>query len=58
MVGFPGESEDEFAESIDFVKACQFAGGHVFNYSVRLGTAAEKMPKMACHPKSEKREAP
>ena len=44
MVGFPGESEDEFAESIDFVKACQFAGGHVFNYSVRPGTAAEKMP--------------
>ena len=44
MVGFPGESEQEFLESVDFVKAMHFAGGHVFNFSVRPGTAAEKMP--------------
>lgn len=44
IVGFPGESEAEFAESIDFVRQMDFAGGHVFTYSARQGTAAERMP--------------
>lgn len=43
MVGFPGESEEEFRESLEFVKAMRFAGGHVFNYSIRPETAAEHM---------------
>lgn len=43
MVGFPGESEAEFKESLEFVSAMQFAGGHVFNYSLRPGTAAAQM---------------
>ena len=44
IVGFPGEDEAEFAESLDFVRRMQFAGGHVFTYSARPGTAAARMP--------------
>jgi threonylcarbamoyladenosine tRNA methylthiotransferase MtaB len=44
MVGFPGETEQEFQESLDFIRSLQFAGGHVFNYSVRPGTAGEQLP--------------
>ncbi len=43
MVGFPGESEQEFLQGLDFVREMNFAGGHVFNFSVRPGTAAERM---------------
>lgn len=44
IVGFPGEDSDEFAQSIAFVRNMQFAGGHVFTYSSRPGTAAARMP--------------
>ncbi|MBN2501401.1 MAG: tRNA (N(6)-L-threonylcarbamoyladenosine(37)-C(2))-methylthiotransferase MtaB [Anaerolineales bacterium] len=44
IVGFPGETDAEFAESLDFVKSINFAGGHVFTYSARPGTAAARMP--------------
>jgi len=43
IVGFPGESEAEFAESLAFVQEMRFAGGHVFSYSARPGTAAARM---------------
>ncbi len=43
IVGFPGETEAEFAESCDFVRRMNFAGGHVFTYSPRPGTAAARM---------------
>lgn len=43
IAGFPGESEEEFAETLDFVHEMDFAGGHVFTYSARPGTAASKM---------------
>jgi threonylcarbamoyladenosine tRNA methylthiotransferase MtaB len=43
IAGFPGETEDEFAESLAFVKEMNFAGGHVFTYSPRPGTGAAKM---------------
>jgi len=43
IVGFPGETEDEFESSLDFVRSMEFAGGHVFSYSVRPGTAAARM---------------
>jgi len=43
IAGFPGESEDEFAETLDFVREMGFAGGHVFAYSARPGTAAARM---------------
>jgi len=40
IVGFPGESEDEFAESLAFVQRIDFAAGHVFSFSPRPGTPA------------------
>ncbi len=43
IVGFPGESEEEFEESLEFVKEIKFSGGHVFSYSPRPGTAASRM---------------
>ena len=43
IAGFPGETEDEFAESLAFVNEMNFAGGHVFTYSPRPGTGAAKM---------------
>lgn len=43
IAGFPGETEAEFAESLEFVRAMNFAGGHVFTYSPRPGTGASKM---------------
>jgi threonylcarbamoyladenosine tRNA methylthiotransferase MtaB len=44
IVGFPGESEAEFAASLEFVRQMAFAHGHVFTYSPRPGTAAARMP--------------
>jgi threonylcarbamoyladenosine tRNA methylthiotransferase MtaB len=43
IVGFPGESEAEFAESLAFVEAVDFAKLHIFRYSRRSGTAAASM---------------
>ena len=43
IAGFPGETENEFAESLVFVQEMNFAGGHVFTYSPRPGTGAAKM---------------
>jgi threonylcarbamoyladenosine tRNA methylthiotransferase MtaB len=44
IVGFPGEDAQEFQQSLAFLEAMQFAGGHVFTYSSRPGTAAARMP--------------
>lgn len=44
IVGFPGESEAEFAESLAFVGDMEFCGGHVFTYSARDATPAGRMP--------------
>jgi threonylcarbamoyladenosine tRNA methylthiotransferase MtaB len=49
IAGFPGESEAEFVESLAFVKRMRFAGGHVFTYSARPGTAAARMPGQVPH---------
>lgn len=43
IVGFPGESEEEFAESLAFLRQCGFAAMHIFPYSRRPGTPADKM---------------
>jgi len=43
IAGFPGETENEFAETLDFVREINFAGGHVFTYSPRPGTGAARM---------------
>lgn len=43
MVGFNGETDEEFAESLEFVKKIGFEKVHIFPYSVREGTAAAKL---------------
>ena len=43
IAGFPGETEEEFEATKAFVRRMGFAGGHVFTYSPRPGTAAFKM---------------
>lgn len=42
MVGFPGETDDEFADSLGFVEQMQLARVHIFAYSPRPGTPAAK----------------
>lgn len=49
ICGFPGESEAEFSESLDFVRGMHFAGGHVFTYSSRPGTPAARLPDQVPH---------
>lgn len=44
IVGFPGETEEDFEETLAFAKKCGFAKMHIFPYSKRKGTPAEKMP--------------
>lgn len=44
IVGFPGETEEEFEETKKFLRKVSFAEMHVFKYSVRKGTRAEVMP--------------
>lgn len=52
IVGFPGETENEFMESLNFAKEIGFARAHVFPYSRRTGTRAALMPSQV--PKAEK----
>ena len=44
IVAFPGETEEEFDESLAFIRKCAFADMHIFPYSRRPGTPADKMP--------------
>jgi len=44
IVGFPGETEAEFQESLAFVKEMNFAGGHVLKYSALESTPANRLP--------------
>ena len=43
IVGFPGETEEEFCDTLAFLETCAFAGIHVFPYSPRPGTPAASM---------------
>ena len=54
IVGFPGESREDFEESLAFVEACGLAQVHVFPYSRRKGTPAYSMPDQV--PQKEKEE--
>ena len=45
MVGFPGESDEEFEQSYSFCQQAGFANIHVFPFSLRLETAAARMPE-------------
>ena len=44
IVGFPNETEDEWLESIEFIKKCGFGHIHIFTYSPREGTKAATLP--------------
>ncbi|MCF2661895.1 tRNA (N(6)-L-threonylcarbamoyladenosine(37)-C(2))-methylthiotransferase MtaB [Pseudoflavonifractor phocaeensis] len=44
IVGFPGETEEEFGETLVFLRKCAFSAMHIFPYSKRPGTPAAKMP--------------
>ena len=43
IVGFPGETEEHQLETLDFLKKAQFSDAHIFPYSRRPGTPADKM---------------
>ena len=44
IVAFPGETEEEFAESLAFIRRCGFGDMHIFPYSRRPGTPADALP--------------
>ena len=55
IVGFPGETEEEFAQTLDFVKKCAFSAMHIFPYSRRTGTPAAAMPDQVPNAVKEER---
>ena len=46
ITGFPGETEEDFAQTLAFIEKCGFAAMHVFPYSIRPGTPAAKMEQV------------
>ncbi len=44
IVGFPGETDEDFAQCLEFVREMAFANIHIFSYSPRPGTPAAEMP--------------
>lgn len=46
ITGFPGETEEEFAETLAFIEKCAFADMHIFPYSIRPGTKAAGMEQV------------
>ena len=54
MVGFPEETEEEFAESVSFVEKVGFSAIHVFQYSPRKGTPAAAMKQIPQKTKAER----
>ncbi len=54
IVGFPGETEDEFSQTMEFVKKARFTHVHIFPYSKREGTPAAGFPNQLS--RSEKHE--
>ncbi len=57
MVGFPGETEEDFKKSLEFVKKVGFEKVHVFPYSIRPGTPAAKMENQLEKSEKERRAA-
>ena len=44
IVGFPGETDEDFAQTLEFMRNARFLHAHIFPYSIRPGTEAAKMP--------------
>ncbi len=57
IVGFPGETEEEFEQTQEFLKTVHFYEMHVFKYSRRAGTRADRMPDQIPEPVKTKRSA-
>ena len=57
ITGFPGETEEEFAQTLAFIERCGFAAMHIFPYSVRPGTKAAAMPNQCTAAVKERRAA-
>ena len=45
ITGFPGETEEDHRSTLEFIEKCSFADMHIFPYSRRPGTPADKMPE-------------
>ena len=57
IVGFPGETQEEFAQTEAFLKRIGFYEMHIFQYSRRHGTRAERMPDQVQEPVKKERSA-
>ncbi|MCI5928327.1 MAG: tRNA (N(6)-L-threonylcarbamoyladenosine(37)-C(2))-methylthiotransferase MtaB [Pseudoflavonifractor capillosus] len=57
IVGFPGESEEDFTSTLEFVEKCAFSAMHIFPYSRRTGTPAAKMTDQMPNAVKEERAA-
>ena len=55
IVGFPQETEEEFAQTLDFIRRCTFSSMHIFPYSRRSGTPAATMAGQIPHAVQEQR---
>ncbi len=55
IVGFPGEDESEFTQTLDFIQTCDFSSMHIFPYSPRPGTPAASMKEQVPGPVKEER---
>ncbi|MDO5602512.1 MAG: tRNA (N(6)-L-threonylcarbamoyladenosine(37)-C(2))-methylthiotransferase MtaB [Oscillospiraceae bacterium] len=55
IVGFPGETDEDFQESLSYVEHCKFLKVHVFSYSPRPGTAGAEMPGQIPEPEKSRR---
>ena len=50
IVGFPGETEEDFAETLRVVEASRFSSAFTFQYSIRAGTPARRRPTRCPRP--------
>ena len=54
ICGFPGETEEEFSQTLAFLRRCDFAQMHIFPYSIRPGTKAAEMEQVPGPVKEER----
>ena len=57
MVGFPGETEEDFLDTVSFVREARFIDAHVFAYSKRKGTPAATYPDQVDEGEKKRRSA-
>ncbi len=51
IVGFPGETEQDFADTLSLVREARFAGAFTFQYSIRPGTPWRRSCPTRCRPR-------